>query len=268
MKGTWITVLMIGGALSAGGAAAYFANEYINKTVDARRAQLDAQYERARIVVANADLRPGTFLSSQNVAVREVPKAFLSSEAIPADRWGAISGRVLAHPIRSGEPILFSHLAQELSAGFSAQLAEGMRALTFPVDEQSSISGMLAPGDRIDLFFTTTNANETVTLPLLANIPVIATGVRTTTNEALIRDKRDVGAYRTVTVSVSPQDAAKITLAQDAGKVTITLRQPHDDQPIQLARMTKSILLNGNPIAKRVIAHKRVEVIIGGKEEL
>lgn len=268
MKGTWITVLMIGGALSAGGAAAYFANGYINKTVNARRAQLDAQYEPARIVVANADLRPGTFLSSQNVAVREVPKAFLSSEAIPADRWGAISGRVLAHPIRSGEPILFSHLAQELSAGFSAQLAEGMRALTFPVDEQSSISGMLAPGDRIDLFFTTTNANETVTLPLLANVPVIATGVRTTTNEALIRDKRDVGAYRTVTVSVTPQDAAKITLAQDAGKVTITLRQPHDDQPIQLARMTKSILLNGNPIAKRAIAHRRVEVIIGGKEEL
>jgi pilus assembly protein CpaB len=219
-------------------------------------------------VVANADLRPGTFLSSQNVAVREVPKAFLSSESIPADRWGTISGRILAHSIRGGEPILLSHLAQELNAGFSSQLAAGMRALTFPVDEQSSISGMLAPGDRIDLFFTTTNANETVTLPLLADVAVIATGVRTTSNESLIRDKRDVGAYRTVTVSVTPQDAAKITLAQDAGKVTITLRQPHDDQPIELARMTKSILLNGNPLPRRTVGRRRVEIIIGGKEEL
>jgi Flp pilus assembly protein CpaB len=99
-------------------------------------------------------------------------------------------------------------------------------------------------------------------------VAVIATGVRTATNEALVRDKRDVGSYRTVTVSVAPQDAAKITLAQDAGKVTITLRQPNDEQPLQLARMTKSILLNGNPIAKRAIARRRVEVIIGGKEEL
>jgi pilus assembly protein CpaB len=266
MKGTWITVLMIGGALGAGGAAAYFANGYINKTVSTRRAQLDSQYEPTRIVVANSDLRVGTFLSAQNVAVRDVPKAFLSSEAVAADRWGTISGRVLAHPIRSGEPILLSHLAQELNAGFSAQLAEGMRALTFPVDEQSSISGMLAPGDRIDLFFTTTSGNETVTLPLLTNVPVIATGVRTTSNESMIRDKHDVGSYRTVTVSVTPQDASKITLAQDAGKVTITLRQPQDDHPIQLARMTKSILLNGNPIAKAAVTRRRVEVIIGGKE--
>ncbi|HEU4654721.1 MAG TPA: Flp pilus assembly protein CpaB [Steroidobacteraceae bacterium] len=266
MKGTWITMLMIGGALSAGGAAAYFANGYIDKTVSARRAQLDSQYEPERIVVANSDLRPGTFLSAQNVAVRDVPKAFVSSEAIGVDRWSTISGRVLSRPVRSGEPILLSHLAQELSAGFSAQLAEGMRALTFPVDEQSSISGMLAPGDRIDLFFTTTNANETVTLPLLTNVPIIATGVRTATNESLIRDKRDVGSYRTVTVSVTPQDAAKITLAQDAGKITITLRQPQDDQPIRLARMTKSILLNGNPVAKRSAVRRRVEVIIGGKE--
>lgn len=266
MKGTWITVLMLGGALAAGSAAAYFANGYINKTVNARRAQLDSQYEPAHIVVANADLRPGTFLNAQNVAVRDLPKAFLSSEAIPADRWSNVAGRVLAHAVRSGEPILLSHLAQDLNAGFSAQLAPGMRALTFPVDEQSSISGMLAPGDHIDLFFTTMNKNETVTLPLLANVPVIATGVRTATNQALIRNKQDVGSYRTVTVSVTPEDAAKITLAQDAGKVTITLRQPQDNGPIQLARMTKGILLNGKQVARAMIPRHKVEVIVGGRE--
>jgi hypothetical protein len=39
MKGTLTTVLMIGGALAAGSAAAYFTNGYIDKTVEQRRAE-------------------------------------------------------------------------------------------------------------------------------------------------------------------------------------------------------------------------------------
>jgi pilus assembly protein CpaB len=262
MKGTLTTVLMIGGALAAGSAAAYFANGYIDKTVEQRRAELDAQYSPLKVVVAASDLRPGMFLSNQTVAVRDVPNAFLHAEAISADRWSSVAGRVLARPLRSGEPVLMSHLAQDLSAGFSAQLAEGMRALTFPVDEESSISGMLSPNDRIDIFFTTTASSETVTLPLLTSVPVIATGIRTATNENYV-DKSAQNQYRTVTVSVTPEDAAKITLAQDAGKITIALRQPEDDSDIRVARITKSTLLNGNRVAKTAY-RKPVEVILGG----
>lgn len=264
MKGSVVTALMIGGALAAGGAAAYFANGYIDRTIHARRAELDAQYQPVQVVVANADLRPGAVLSAQTVALREMPRAFLHSEAVLAHAWGGIAGRVLARGIRSGEPVLMSHLAQNIAAGFSAQLPEGMRALTFPVDEEASISGMLAPGDRIDLFFTTTSGNEPVTLPLLLNVPVIATGVRTIANESYFSEKDQPGQYRTVTVSVSPEDAAKITLAQDAGKVTVTLRQPHDEAPIQVARVTKKTLLDGNRLARTGAPRRRVEIILGG----
>ena len=263
MKGTLITILMLGGAAAAGTAAAYFANDYIEQTVAQHRADLDAQYAPVKVIVAARDLRPGTPLSSQSVAVREVPGAFLHSEAIRAERWGELSGRVLARPLQSGEPVLTAHVAQEPAAGFSAQLEPGMRALTFPVDEESSISGMLAPGDRIDLFFTTTNGNEATTLPLLSNVQVIATGMRTVTNENH-PELRDQHQYRTVTVTVTPRDAAKITLAQDAGRITTTLRQPEDDADLQLARVTKRTLLFGEPVARRAIARKKIEVILGG----
>jgi len=263
MKGTMVTVLMVGGALAAGGAAAYFANGYIDHTVAQRRAELDAQYSPVKVVVAAQDLRAGMFLSGQTVAVREVPHAFLHSEAILAGSWNAVAGRVLARPLRSGEPVLLSHLAQDVGAGFSSQLAEGMRALTFPVDEEASISGMLAPSDRIDIFFTTMSGNETVTLPLLMNVPVIATGIRTVTNESYV-GKQEQGQYRTVTVTVTPQDAAKITLAQDAGKISIALRQPQDDADLQIARVTKRTLLYGNPTVRHTAARKRIEVILGG----
>lgn len=264
MKGSLVTGLMVIGALGSGGAAAWFANGYIDAAVNDRRAELDAQYEPVRVVVANADLRPGAFLSGQTVALREVPRAFLHSEAVLADNWSSVAGRVLAHAVRSGEPVLESHLARDVAAGFSSQLAHGMRALTFPVDDEASISGMLAPGDHIDIFFTTMSGNESVTLPLLLNIPVIATGIRTVTNAAYLDDKRQPGHYNTITVSVTPQNAAKITLAQDAGKITITLRQPADDQPIHIARITKKTLLNGNRIARATPRRPRVEIILGG----
>jgi|HigsolmetaAR201D_1030396.scaffolds.fasta_scaffold00227_28 pilus assembly protein CpaB len=263
MKGTMITVLMVTGALGAGAAAAYFANDYIDRTLEQRRAEIDARYTPAKVVVANADLMPGTFLSGRTAAIREVPRAFLHSDAVLAEDWDRIAGRVLSHPLRSGEPILMSHLAQNAAAGFSSQLPEGMRALTFPVDEESSIAGMLAPGDRIDLFFTTSSNNESVTLPLLTSVPVIATGVRTVTNANYLGERRDGYSFNTITVSVTPEDAAKIAHAQDVGKLTIMLRQPRDEAPIQVARVTKNTLLNGARTGKITPRH-RVEIIFGG----
>jgi pilus assembly protein CpaB len=216
------------------------------------------------VVVASADLRPGTFLSGGTVAVREIPRNFLHSNAVLADHWSDISGRVLAYPVRSGEPVLESHLARDVAAGFSSQLTEGMRALTFPVDDEASIAGMLAPGDRIDILFTTISGSESVTLPLLLDVPVIATGIRTVTNAAYIEDKGAARQYNTVTVSVTPENAAKITLAQDAGKITVALRQPQDNQPTQIARVTKRTLLNTERISKTTAPRPRVEIILGG----
>jgi pilus assembly protein CpaB len=264
MKGFMTTALMVTGALGAAAAAAYFANAYIERSVQQRRAEIDSQYAPAKVVVANADLRPGVFLSGDTVAVRDVPRAFLHSDAVLAEDWsGVAAGRVLSHALRSGEPVLRSHLAQELGAGFSSQLREGMRAMTFPVDDESSIAGMLAPGDRIDIFFTTTVANsDSVTLPLLTNVPVIATGVRTATNTAYIDERRD-GHYTTVTVSVLPEDAAKIAHAQDAGRITVTLRQPKDAAPVAIARITKASLLSNGNVAK-FPPRARVEIILGG----
>lgn len=263
MKGIVITVLMIGGALGAGGGAAYFAKGYIASEVRTEREQLQAQYKLVSVVVAKTDLAPGAVLSARTVALREVPKTFLHTEAIGAGQWSNIAGRVLSRAVRSGETILSSHLAQGAAAGFSAQLPEGMRALTFPVNEEASIAGMLAPGDRIDLLFTTTAANESVTVPLLFSVPVIATGLRTQANENSLPDKLQ-GPFRTITVSVTPAEAAKITLAQEAGRITVALRQPQDQTLTRIARITKNALLKGDEPATASRPRARVQIILGG----
>jgi pilus assembly protein CpaB len=263
MKGILTTALMIGGALAAGAGAAYFAKGHISKEVRSEREQLQAQYKLISVVVAKSDLAPGSVLSAGTVALREVPKTFLHAEAIASEGWSDFAGRVLSRAVRSGETILSSHLAQGAGAGFSAQLPEGRRALTFPVNEEASIAGMLAPGDRIDLLFTTSAANESVTVPLLFSVPVIATGLRTQSNQNSLPDKLQ-GAFRTITVSVTPMDAAKITLAQEAGRITVALRQPNDQTSTRLARITKNSLLKGDEPAAASRPRARVQIILGG----
>jgi pilus assembly protein CpaB len=265
MKGSTITILMLSGALAAGGAAAWLSSGYIDQRIASRQAQLEAQYQPVRAVVASTDLQPGTFVGADTVSVREVPKAFLHSEAVLADDFGSIAGRMLARSVKRGETVLLSHIADDATAGFSSQLQAGMRALTFPVDDESSISGMLSPGDRIDIFFTTSSNNENLTMPLLYDVPVIATGVRTKVNASYVDERQPATQYQTVTVSVKPEDAAKITLAQDAGKITVTLRQPDDGAAVQVARLTKTALLQG-PKAFTPAAHRhRIEIILGGR---
>lgn len=264
MKGVWITALMIGGALAAGGGAAYFARGYINGEMRAQREQLRSQYELVNVVVAKTNLAPGAILSSQTVALREVPKTFLHADAVRSDQWAAIAGRVLSSAVRSGETILDAHLARGVGAGFSARLPEGMRALTFPVDEEASIAGLLAPGDHIDLLFTTAASNDSVTVPLLLAVPVIATGLRTQSNENALPERLQAGPFRTITVAVTPADAAKITLAQEAGRISVALRQPNDKAITRIARVTKSSLLRGDAPPGTTRRRKRVEIILGG----
>ncbi len=265
MKGSTITILMLSGALAAGGAAAWLSSGYIDQRIAHRQAQLEAQYQPVRAVVASSDLPPGTFLGADTVSVREVPKAFLHSEAVLADDFGSIAGRMLARSVKQGETVLLSHIAQDAAAGFSSQIKAGMRALTFPVDDESSISGMLSPGDRIDIFFTTTSNNETVTMPLLYDVPVIATGIRTKGNASYVDEKQPTTQYQTVTVSVKPEEAAKITLAQDAGKITVTLRQSDDGAAVQVARLTKTALLEGRKALAHAPPRHRIEIILGGR---
>jgi pilus assembly protein CpaB len=262
MKGKLMTIAMSAGALLAAGGAAYLTNSYIAGTIAARQAELASGYEPVRVIVASEDLPPGTLLDSSTVSIREIPREFVSSAATSAEEWEDVKGRVLTFPVKGGEPVLRTYLAQELGAGFSAQLPPGKRALTFQVSDESSIAGLLQPGDRIDLFFTTTNGNESVTIPLLYDVTVAATGVRTVNNSQQLSEQQ-VLTYTNITVAVAPEDAAKITLAQEAGKITVTLRQREDDDPTRIEQVTKQNLLTQNVATGPT--RRAAEIILGRK---
>ena len=68
-------------------------------------------------------------------------------------------------------------------------------------------------------------------------------------------------------MQVKPEDAKRIVLARDIGKITATLRHPKDEEPIAKQALTVSDLFGVQKKKKKRKAKPRkkgVEYIVGG----
>lgn len=255
------TSILLLGAIASGGGAAYFTDDYIKGAISSEKERINSQYKPVKVIVATRDLRPGDVMGMENLAVREVPNGFVHSSAYKEDGADLLLGKKLIQSVGAGEAILSSFVASRKGGGFSHLVEDGKRALTFPVDIVSSMSGLLRPGDHIDLLFTVQKDNNSVTVPLMKDINILATGDVIDDDGML----NEMGSYQTITLSVSPLDAAKITHAKEAGSLTVVLRSAKREsggKELDERITTNTLLGIGKKSAKK---SKKVDVIIGGK---
>ena len=225
----WIVLTV---ALTLGGLAAYVASNYLSE----RMAEIDARatdIDKVQVVVAKISLPAGASITPDTVAVREIPRPWAHSGAITPDQFSRAESLALAYPAAVGEPILWAQLEGRRAPTFSARLQSGQRAVTVPVDEISSLSGMVEPGDHIDIVVSVRNETRSFTFTLLQSIPVLATGSRvdTDTHDA----QGQTRSYTTITLDTSPEDAKRVIAAREIGRVTALLRAPGDITPVSTA---------------------------------
>jgi pilus assembly protein CpaB len=104
------------------------------------------------VVVAAADLPPGTVLSPGDLAPARYPPDLRPAGTV-AD-VAALTGRVLAAGLRSGEPVTDARL---VGAGLTARLPPGQVAAPVrPADV--AVSALVRPGDRVDVLATASGA--------------------------------------------------------------------------------------------------------------
>lgn len=231
---TW-TVL--GVAIGIGLLAAVIAGSYLSSEMAMIEAR--AKGKTVSVVVAKQDLMKGAKLSAENVAVRPVPQDYAHSVAVTPDQFERIEGQALAYPVKSGEMILWGLLETKKVPTFSARVEAGHRAITVPVDEINSISGMLEPGDIIDLMATLDQKGKKITFPLLQSAQVMATGQRAA-DDPKSGERRQ---YSTVTLDTTPEQARDVIVAREAGKITALLRNPQDKGTVANARTDIAALL-------------------------
>src|SRR5262245_54491307 len=121
----------------------------------------------------------------------------------------------------------------------SRQVAEGMRALSISVNDVVGVAGFVLPGDKVDVMLTRRiggGQDNLVNEIILQNVMVL--GINQTADQA--RDQPLVG--RTATVEVTPEQAQKLVLAQQAGSLSLMLRNLQTAADIVAKPMTEADL--------------------------
>jgi Flp pilus assembly protein CpaB len=255
-------------AIVLGIVGALLAMFYLNAKEAQLREQLRPKSQPISVVVASRDLIKGDILNGNTLSVRSIPGSFVSNLAVlPAD-FDQIEGKVLQVNLAAGKPLLNTFIGTDFPLDFSDTIVEKRRAMTIQIDEINSFTGLLRPGNKIDLFVIsgsestdTAIGGTKVVIPVLENVEVIATGKDTANDyEEKIRLLRGgIGAnpqqsFSTITINVTPKQAAILSLAQESGDVMALLRNRQD--------------LSGSGFAvidKRSIVANALELLVEGE---
>jgi pilus assembly protein CpaB len=167
-------------------------------------------------------------LKSVRVPEKDVPKTAILDEKLAIDR-------PLLFPISANEPITSSKIASVGGAeGLPSTIEIGKRAISVPINDASGVSGLIQPRAHVDVLFTRPGSMaEAVSTTLLEDVVVLAIG-RTTegTNSSTTAAATAQAAARppaqSATLLVTPEQARKIELAKNQGKISLALRNPLD----------------------------------------
>lgn len=118
--------------------------------------------------------------------------------------------------------------AEQPHPDFQDVLKPGYRAVSVPVEISNGSTRFMTPGSHVDVVAIVGSGEETEVVPILSDIEVVAVGSTFQKNPA----QPQADAAGSVTLSVSPADAAKLLKGQAAGKLCLTLRSEHDRTPL------------------------------------
>jgi len=152
-----------------------------------------------------------------------------------------IVDRAVSVPIAASELVLPGKLAAKGSGeGLTALIEPGTRAVSVQVNEISGVSGFIQPGTRVDVLFTRVfSSGDAATTTILQNVKVIAYGRQL--DPAAKMDPRDTSKPTVATLLVTQEQAEKLVLAGQRGRIQLALRNSLDDEITKTSDPVKSV---------------------------
>lgn len=214
----------------------------------------EVEVAHTQAVVATHPLSVGTLVTKDDLklvawpAASPVPGMF--TEVDKAVNRGVIVA------VSENEPLTEAKLAPiGAGAGLPPTITEGMRAISVKVNEVVGVAGFVIPGTRVDVLVTVKRPNENTsqTRVVLSNVQVLTAGTRYDQERATKEGKPIPTSV--VTLLLTPDDAEKMTLAAEEGRVMLALRNPLDTAPTKTEGARMSALLgeaSAPPVKKTV----------------
>jgi pilus assembly protein CpaB len=208
------------------------------------------------VAVAADRLPMGTRLAKENIKLVGWPSANPVEGSFSSPE--ALVGRGLVQGVLANEPLTESKLAPvEAGAGLPPTIPPGMRALSVRVNDVIGVAGYTVPGTRVDVLVTLNRGDLSMSRAVVSNVQVLTAG----TNYDQEQAKNGQAIQSTVvTLMVTPEDAEKITLAQNTGSIMLVLRNPLDVDPTETKGVRMGSLM-GAPDPAPVPSRTRQRVV-------
>jgi pilus assembly protein CpaB len=221
--------------------------------------QRTVEVAQMKTVVAARPLAMGTMVKAEDLkvipwpAANPIPGSFTATDQV-------VNRGVIA-AVNENEPLTEAKLAKVgAGAGLPPTIPEGMRALSVKVNEVVGVAGFVTPGTRVDVLLSIDQqGGEAITRVVVSNVQVLAAG-RSYDQERAQQEGKPIPTS-VVTLLVTPEDAEKVTLAADEGKITLTLRNPLDQAPTETQGIRRAALLGPPapaPVVKQVAGRQVV----------
>ncbi len=209
----------------------------------AARWSAQSAIETGSVVVAAADIQPGTRLRPDMLQLAQWP-----ASSRPAGTYAdlsALDGRVTRAALARGEPLQEARLAQPgATGGLSALVAHGKRAMTVRVNDVVGVAGFALPGNFVDVLVSTQDERRAAgeREPAISKLVLERMLVLAVAQEAGQGDTRP-RVVNAVTLEVTPGEAEQLDLARSVGQLSLVLRNQVDLAPARTVGATKQTLL-------------------------
>jgi pilus assembly protein CpaB len=199
------------------------------------------------VVVAKTDIPLGEKITAEHLTLLPMPNGSVPANAFR--KKDEVIGRVAIIPIGVREPITNSKLAPEgTEGGLSAVIPQGYRAMTVKVDDVVGVQGFIMPGSFVDVVAIIVPPGDQTRGPIskivLQSIKVLASGPKIDTPE----NQRTPSEVRSVTLQVTPEQAEKLVLAANEGKLQLVMRNYSDQDDAATRGANKNSLLVGESV--------------------
>jgi pilus assembly protein CpaB len=196
----------------------------IHRGVNSYKKRLGLGSSLIEIVIAAENIQERKQLSKKDFQFQEMPSKFVPMGALRASDVSKIIGYSSKYSIPKGEMVLWSQINTRYNyQSPSTKIENGYRAISIPVDQTSSVSYQILPGDHVDILNTMEipGENKQSTMTILQNVTVLTVGENS-------RDKNNNDSYASVTLMVLPTEANLITHGLKNGILSLVLRNPMD----------------------------------------
>jgi pilus assembly protein CpaB len=177
-------------------------------------------------------------IAAQDIAPRErITDAMLSKQVRPASAAepGAISdpsqaiGSLALITIPAGTQLTASEIGTNVAFALPVRLQPGMRAVSIPVDRVKDVSGLIQPGDRVDVIAIPpqkSNGPPPKAVTIFRAIRVLSVG--STLENASATPSPAEQEAATVTLEVTPAQADLLAWADANSTLRLALRSPRE----------------------------------------